>query len=68
MTTAREVIRGEDSPVERDGVLRVVGIGERSTKQKQVSSDQSPRNEEQNRSKDGILQRQGKRHEIGKRL
>ena len=34
MTTAREVIRGENSPVERDGVLRVVGIGERSTKQK----------------------------------
>ena len=46
----------------------MVGIGERRMKQKRVSSDQSPHNEEQNRSKDSILQRQGRRHEIGKRL
>ena len=33
--TVREVIRGGDSPVERerDGVLRVVGIGEKRKKQ-----------------------------------
>ena len=46
----------------------MVGIGERRMKQKQVSSNWSPHNEEQNGSKDGILQRRGRRHEIGKRL
>ena len=65
--TAREVIREEDSPVERCST-RVERIREKRKKKKEVDSDQSPYNEEQSRSKNGILLRQERRHEIGKRL
>ena len=41
MTTAREVVRGEDSPVERCNT-KVEEIRGKMKDQRQVSSDQSP--------------------------
>ena len=61
MTTAREVIRREDSPVKRSNI-RAEGIKMKRKREKQVSSDQSPHDEEQSGSKDGVLQEQGRKH------
>ena len=56
VTTTREVVSGEDSPVEKCST-RAGGIRERRRRQRQVNSDQSPHGEEQSKSKDGILQK-----------
>ena len=56
MTTAREVVRGEDSPV-RECSPRVEGIREETTDQRQVGSDQPSHSEEQSESKDDVLLR-----------
>ena len=50
----REVVSGDDSPVEKCST-RAEGIRERRRRQRQVSSDQSPCGEERSESKDGIL-------------
>ena len=63
----REVVRGEDSPVERCN-SRVEGIRETKKEQKQVRSNQPPCDEEQSRSKNDVLHKQGSRHEKGNRL
>ena len=66
VTTAREVIRGEDSPVERCST-RAEGIREEIKDQRLVGSDQPLYSEEQSRSKDNVLQRGERRHKKGKR-
>ena len=54
MTTVREVVRREDSPVKRSNT-RAEGVKMKRKREKQVSSDQSPHDEKQSRSKDSIL-------------
>ena len=56
VTTVREVVRGEDSPVERCSI-KVEETREKMKDQRQVSSDQSPHIEEQSGSKDDVLWR-----------
>ena len=67
VTTVREVIRGEDSPVKRCNT-RAGETGEKKKDQKQVSNSQFPHGEGQSRSKDDVLWKQERRHERGKRL
>ena len=55
MTTVRELIRRDDSPVGRCDT-KVEETRGKMKNQRQVSSDQSPYIEEQNGSKDVILQ------------
>ena len=67
VTTMREIIKGRDSPVVRLETRE--GRSTRKSKvERQVSSDWSPCVEEQNGSKGIILQRQGRRHEKGRKL
>ena len=61
MTTVREVVRREDSPVKRSNT-RAEGVKMKRKREKQVSRDQSPHDEEQSASKDGILWKQGRKH------
>ena len=56
MTTAREIVRGEDSPV-RQHSTRVEGIREKMGNQRQVGNDQPPHTEGQCGSKGNVLQR-----------
>ena len=54
MTIVREIVRGEDSPIEKHNT-RAGWIRDKKKAEKQVSNDQSPHGEEQSESKDGIL-------------
>ena len=56
MTTMREVIREEDSPVRRSST-RVEETREEIKDQKQIANDQPPHVEEQSGNKDDILWR-----------
>ena len=67
MITAREVIRGEDRPVERQGT-RAGGTKEEIKDQRWVCNGQPPCIEEWNGSKDDVLQRWGRRHEQRKKI
>ena len=57
----RDYCKREDSPVKRSNT-RVEGVKMKRKRAKQASSNQSPHDEEQSRSKDGILQKQGRKH------
>ena len=67
VTTVREVIRGDVSPVGRHST-RAGGSRKGREDQGQVDSDQPPHIEGRNGSRDNILQREGRRHGKGKRL
>ena len=67
MTIVREIIKGRDSPVMRCST-RERNIRQDKNVEKQVSKGQPPHIEEQNRNKVGILQRQERTHEIGRKL
>ena len=55
VTIAREMVRGEDSPVAECDTREERSRRKRTTG-RQVSNDQSPHEEEQSRYKDGALQ------------
>ena len=55
MTITREIIKGEDSPVECVHDTRVGKVREEGNEKKQVGSNQSPHAEEQSRSRDILL-------------
>ena len=61
MTTARDIVRREDSSVKRSNT-RAEGVKMKRKREKQASSDQSPHDKEQSRSMDGILWKQGRKH------
>ena len=67
MTITREIIKWRDSPVMRCST-RERNIRQDKNVKKQVSKGQPPHIEEQNGNKAGILQRQERTHEIGKKL
>ena len=56
MTIVREIVRGDNSPVEKCNT-RGRGIRDRRKAEKQVSNDQSPHIEEQSRSKGGMIRK-----------
>ena len=55
MTITREIVKGRDSPVVKEGTREKQSKRE-STVKRQVGSDQSPHVEEQSKSKDIVLQ------------
>ena len=67
MTIVREIVRGEDSPVEKHNT-RVGRLREKRVTERQVGNGQSPCVEEQSGSKAGVLQQQGRRYEKGRKL
>ena len=67
MTIVREIINRGDSPVMKWDT-RVVRVRDRKSMERQVSNSHSPHVEEQNESKGGMLQQQGRKHERGRKL
>ena len=67
VTIAREIIKGRDSPVTRCGT-RERNIRQDKNAEKQVSKGQPSHVEERNRNMVGILWRQERTHEIGRKL
>ena len=63
----REIIKGEDSPVERYGV-KEERSRRKSLVERQVSRNRSLHVREQSVSKVNILWRQGRRHDKGRKL
>ena len=67
MTTTREIVRGEDSPVGGYDT-RELRSERRSVVERQVSSSLSLHVKEQNVNRVSILQRQERRYDKGKKL
>ena len=67
VTTMRELVRGEDSPVEKYGA-REGESRRKSMMERQVSSSQFLHVGEQSVGRVGILWRQGRRHDKERKL